>query len=455
MTLAPLEPADAVDDAQLAMAAARGDRLAFTAIYDRFADRLHDFCAGMLRDRDAAADCVQDVFVIAASKLNSLEDPHRLRAWLYAIARHEALAALKKRRRERPSDELPDTDSGEPDLATLAARNELADLIEEAFGGLSDRDRTVYELAYRHGLDGQELADALGVTHTNARTLLGRVRDGIERSLGALLVCRRAKFDPAACPGLWELLRLWDGVFTVLMRKRVSRHIDGCPQCESERRRMVSPAALLGAAPVVLPAPAWLRSAVLDEATAALPEEGGASVESWWPPRDLLQREKPSAAYLSPADKRRVRAAGVATLGLLAIGGVAEMSVPEEPVRASVASTTTTTSAQVVSIARVPRSSAPETPPPSPPPVTAEWEPPPSVPQVAPTPTVTAPSRPPSQIVTSRPTPTRSFAPSRNSPTVERPVTRTSTPSRVPGSMTVSPIPGTPPVVEPPSDPIE
>jgi hypothetical protein len=34
-------------------------------------------------------------------------------------------------------------------------------------------------------------------------------------------------------------------------------------------------------------------------------------------------------------------------------------------------------------------------------------------------------------------------------------VTRTSTPSRVPGSMTVSPIPGTPPVVEPPSDPIE
>lgn len=442
MTLAPLEPADAVDDAELAMAAARGDRLAFTAIYDRFADRLHDSCAGMLRDRDAAADCVQDVFVIAANKLASLENPHRLRAWLYAIARHEALATLKKKRRERPSDELPDIVSGEPDLATLAARSELADLIEEAFGGLSDRDRTVYELAYRHGLDGQELADALGVSHTNARTLLGRLRDGIERSLGALLVCRRAKFDPAACPGLWELLQLWDGVFTVLMRKRVARHIDGCAQCESERRRMVSPAALLGAVPVVLPAPAWLRSAVLDQATAALPPEGN--------------REKHSPAGLSPADKRRVRAAGVATLGLLAIGGVAEMSVPEEPVRPSVASTTTTTSsAQVFSIAQVPRSSAPETTPPSRPPVTAEWEPPLSAPHVAPTPTVTAPSRAPSRIPTTRPTPTRSFAPSRNSSTVERPVTRTSTPSRVPGSMTVSPIPGTPPVVEPPSDPIE
>ncbi len=237
----------------LAQAAARGDRIAFTAIYDRYADRLYDFCAGMLRDRDAAADCVQDVFVIAASKLSQLEDPDRLRAWLYSIARHEALACLKKRRRERPSDELPDIVSGDPDLATIAARHELANLIEEAFGGLSDRDRTVYELAYRHGLDGQELADALGVSHTNARTLLGRVRDGIERSLGALLVCRRAKFEPAACPGLWELLAAWDGVFTVLMRKRVARHIDDCATCESERRRMVNPTALLGAVPWCFP----------------------------------------------------------------------------------------------------------------------------------------------------------------------------------------------------------
>ena len=61
MTITPLEPADALDDSELALAAARGDRLAFTAIYDRYADRLHDFCAGMLRDRDAAADCVQGV----------------------------------------------------------------------------------------------------------------------------------------------------------------------------------------------------------------------------------------------------------------------------------------------------------------------------------------------------------------------------------------------------------
>ena len=56
-------------DAELARAAAAGDRGAFAGIYDRYADRLHDFCVGMLRDRDGAADCVQDVFCTAATRL--------------------------------------------------------------------------------------------------------------------------------------------------------------------------------------------------------------------------------------------------------------------------------------------------------------------------------------------------------------------------------------------------
>jgi hypothetical protein len=77
---------DVVSDAELAGAAAAGDRAAFAGIYDRYADRLHDFCIGMVRDRDAAADCVQDVFCTAATTLAQGQVPgvhqHVLRqAW--------------------------------------------------------------------------------------------------------------------------------------------------------------------------------------------------------------------------------------------------------------------------------------------------------------------------------------------------------------------------------------
>jgi len=218
----------------------------------------------MLSDREGAADCVQDVFCIAATRLPQLREPDRLRPWLYSIARNEALRRIRERNRETPSDELPDTASGDPGPDTLAARTELAGLIADAAGGLSDRDRSVLELAFRHGLNGPDLADALGVSPSNANTIVHRLRETIERSLGALLVSRRVR-NTGGCAELSAILDGWDGHFNVLMRKRISRHIESCDTCDVERRRLVSPVALLGAAPVFIPAPEWLRERTLSE----------------------------------------------------------------------------------------------------------------------------------------------------------------------------------------------
>lgn len=309
----------AADDGELVRSTVGGDRLAFAAIYDRYADRLYDFCVGMLGDRDAAADCVQDVFVTAASKLGQLHDSDRLGSWLYAIARNEALSRIRARRREQPSEYLPEKPSAEPGPELMVARSELADLITQACGGLSDRDRLVLELSYRRGLDGAELADALGVSHHNAHTLLGRMRDNIERSLGALLVCRGARSGQSGCPELAALVEHWDGHFTVLMRKRVARHIDGCAVCEEDRGRRVNPVALLGSVPVFLPAPTRLREYTLTAASGVLPSSAGlpgSADLSWWPPPvidtgDLgdfgpVMEPRPGTALHPPAPKSPV-----------------------------------------------------------------------------------------------------------------------------------------------------
>ena len=262
--LAGWEAGEPRSDGDLALAAAAGDRGAFACIYDRYAHRLHDFCVGMLGDREAAADCVQDAFCTAVTCLSDLREPDKLRPWLYAIVRSEALRRIRHNSRERTTDEVPEHASADASPDTLAARMELADLIEAAAGGLSDRDRSVLELAFRQGLDGPELAVALGVSQTNANTLVYRLRETIERSLGALLVSRRVRANPELCPQLAVILADWDGQFTVLVRKRVARHIESCARCDRDRRRLVSPAALLGAAPVLIPAPAWLRRRTLD-----------------------------------------------------------------------------------------------------------------------------------------------------------------------------------------------
>jgi RNA polymerase sigma factor (sigma-70 family) len=207
---------------------------------------------------------VQDVFCTAAYRLSQLREADKLRPWLYAIARNECLRSIRARGRERVFDEVPEVESAEPSLDTMAARNELANLVAEASEGLSDRDREVLELAYRHGLEGSELAEALDVSVNNAKKMAQRLRDTIERALGALLVSRQVRTNPSSCPELSAVLDGWDGQFTVLMRKRIARHIESCTSCDEERRRMVSPVALLGGVPLFIPAPDWVRERTLN-----------------------------------------------------------------------------------------------------------------------------------------------------------------------------------------------
>jgi RNA polymerase sigma factor (sigma-70 family) len=245
MTLmSTLPKSDHVSDAELATAAAAGDRAALAGIYNRYAAPLHAYCVGILRDRHSASDCVQDVFCIAAAELPKLRNADKLRPWLYAIARRSALRALSDRRREPAFDELPDSAATGPGPFTLTAQNELAQLVAQAAGGLCERDRRVLDLAYRHGVTGTDLAQILGISHDSAKKLLQRLRDTVERSLGALLVARRDA--RSRCPQLAAELSGWDEQFTVLMRKRIARHVESCSTCDEYRRSVLNAVAMLG-----------------------------------------------------------------------------------------------------------------------------------------------------------------------------------------------------------------
>lgn len=280
-TAARTHPWPVDDDAELARRAAAGDRAAWSAIYDRYADRLHDYCWSILRDRHEAEDALHDAFVAAAGKIGQLRDPALLRPWLYAICRNQALARTRRRGREVPSEDVAGMT---PPVTDGTAHRELEveqlrRLVWDAAGGLAPRDRSVLELHLRHGLEGRQLAEALGTNPHHAAVLLARVREHVERSIGALLVGRAGR---GRCAELDGLLAGWGGELSPLLRKRLARHIDRCLGCGEQRRRVVSPLALLSGLPL-LPAPAHLRGRVLDDvalvshAGSAAPGGSGAS----------------------------------------------------------------------------------------------------------------------------------------------------------------------------------
>lgn len=256
-------------DARLVTDFLAGDTSALAAIYDRYAAGLYDTAAAMLSNRHDAADMVQDVFCIAAERLSQLREPDRLKPWLYSVLRHEVYRRTKKRKRAVPVDfqdeRTPDVASGyDPNAAGEAiAHEELAALVRSAASGLDERDRLVLELSVRQGLSGADLADALGVTPDQSYSLVHRMRDRVEKSLGALTVAKAGRRD---CEQLDRILTGWDGELTILLRKRVNRHIEECATCDRTRKTF-APLALFGAAPAFV-LPLGLREKVL---AAALP----------------------------------------------------------------------------------------------------------------------------------------------------------------------------------------
>ena len=273
----------------------------------------------MLRAQDptAAADVLQDTFLIAAAKAPDLRDPERFRPWLYAITRNECLRVLRAGKRHDPleyDDGTPhpalvvaDAERS-PDMASDLDRNDLRDLVHAAAAGLSPKDHEVFDLGMRHDLSAHEIAKALRVSENTAHAMLSRVRAQFTRSLGALGVARHGR---EACTSLDTMLSGWDGTFDALWRKRIARHVESCAVCSTTQARELSPSALLGIIPL-LGAPAVVADRLFAD-----------DLDLVWAGWALLHRAGPFDREGFPGEvATRRRPAGLALLGVfLLLGG--------------------------------------------------------------------------------------------------------------------------------------
>ena len=345
-------------DAELVLAARSGDQGAFADIYDRYADRIHDFCHSILRDRHEAADAMQDTFVLASQRMGQLREPAKLRSWLFAIARHEALRRAKARSRA-----IPTEDAGADLAAADAAPDDIVSgqdagaIVWEAAAGLSMRDQALLDLHVRQGLDGQELADAIGTTASHAYVLTHRLREQVERSIGALLVARLGRDD---CEELQRVLKGWDGTYSPLWRKRVARHVDDCEICSERRKILTSPLSLLAAFAAV-PAPIALREITIERMRGATTTQpvgrwSRPSARGGFPPSMFPKRRRQRALAVA-ATAMLLVAGGFGAYEELGHGGGGEPSVlapaRDEPV-ATTPSTTTPTTTTPTALAAVP-----------------------------------------------------------------------------------------------------
>lgn len=153
-------------------------------------DAVFGFCMRMVRDHALADDLVQQVFLQAYRDLDQFQGPSP-RGWLFGIARHRCLDAIRTEQRlskliENNEQAVADCIDPAPDPIDRVDRVQITAALEECLKCLSYDQRAAVLLRFQTEFTYEELAKLLGVA---ADTLQARVA----RALPLLRRCLERK----------------------------------------------------------------------------------------------------------------------------------------------------------------------------------------------------------------------------------------------------------------------
>lgn len=184
-------------DVALMLRVKAGDQGAFEQLVEQYQDRLIGVFYHMLRDRAAAEDLAQDVFLRIYKARHGYEPTAKFSTWLFRIASN--LASNKRRDLGRHKEvELASSDSGplgpRPEETLLKEKSgmmptrqldkrELQDVVQTALETLNERQRMAVLLHKFEGMSYSDIADAMDLTPAAVKSLLSRAREALRSKL--------------------------------------------------------------------------------------------------------------------------------------------------------------------------------------------------------------------------------------------------------------------------------
>ena len=196
------DPLTTCSDEELLDRFGRGEPAAFEVLVRRYERELYGYLRRYLGDANLADDVFQNTFLQLHNKVGQYEPGRPVRPWLYTIATHQAIDALRRNGRHQAvslDQARDDPAAGEvcslidtledhtPGPLDAVHGEELRERVRAAVDRLPDFLRQVVILAYYQGLKYREIADVLGIP-------VGTVKSRLHTALGRL----QTMWDPDA-----------------------------------------------------------------------------------------------------------------------------------------------------------------------------------------------------------------------------------------------------------------
>lgn len=176
------------EDIHLIQQVLKGDQAAFRTLVERYQSYVFTITYRILKNREQAEEAAQDVFIKVYRMLGSYQQKSKFSTWLYTIAYRTALDEARKKKRYAESIEadeqylqIADTTGKSP--AFEAHQADLNKQLEQAIQYLKPLDATIITLYYLHEKNVQEIQVITGLSKTNIKTKLHRLREQLRGQL--------------------------------------------------------------------------------------------------------------------------------------------------------------------------------------------------------------------------------------------------------------------------------
>lgn len=163
----------------------RGDREAFSTLYQRTSAKLYGICLRLLGTEAEAQDALQEVYVLVWQKAGKFDSAKASAiTWLAVLARNKALDRLRRRRSVSEGlDAASEVEDDSPSAFDIVGQAQDAERLGHCLEELDERARNMIRAAFLDGASYPELAEREDVP---LGTMKSWIRRGLQRLRGCL-----------------------------------------------------------------------------------------------------------------------------------------------------------------------------------------------------------------------------------------------------------------------------
>jgi len=164
-----------------------GNQSAQLEVYNRYYKAMYNTSLRIVKDSYDAEDIMQDSFLLAFTKLDTLKDVKTFGAWLKRIVINNSIYHYKKNSKYAnvPLDDVlykveenNDGIDSDYEFTNLKAQQVL-----QTMKTLKENYQICLTLHLIEGYDHEEICDIMDISHANCRTMISRAKDSLRQKL--------------------------------------------------------------------------------------------------------------------------------------------------------------------------------------------------------------------------------------------------------------------------------